>query len=112
MHSTIQQQPMPADLNIVRICADLCAPGQINEFQGSSLALTGALPKVSIPADSSLIRAVRLLIRPINIDTISNSCSFPEMTSAVSVKRFTTDTPKLAAHLSAEPRAKSRNRQR
>ena len=34
MHSAIKDEPMPAYLKIVRIRADLRAPGQINEFQG------------------------------------------------------------------------------
>src|SRR5437870_13872612 len=57
---------------------------------------------------SSLILEFRLLMRPINIETISNNCSFPETTAAASVKRFATRKSKHAAHSSAEPRAKSR----
>jgi hypothetical protein len=33
VHSAIEQEPMGSNLKIVRIRADLRAPGQINEFQ-------------------------------------------------------------------------------
>jgi hypothetical protein len=39
MHSAIEQQPVPANLKIVRVRADLCAASEINEFQSALLLL-------------------------------------------------------------------------
>lgn len=33
MHPAIEQEPVPANLKIVRIRTDLCVPREINEFQ-------------------------------------------------------------------------------
>ena len=47
MHAAIKHDPMPANLKIVRIRADLRAPGQINEFH-PWVARIGCNPKAPL----------------------------------------------------------------
>src|SRR5439155_10030132 len=98
-------------LKIVRVRADLRAASEINEFQATLLLLLLLVRKRVRPrlfADTS----GQTVDQPHQHRNNLNSCCFPDHTAASSDSFLATRTSRQAAHSNAEPRAKSRNRQR
>ena len=58
VHSAIEQEPMPGNLKVVRIGADLGVPGEISEFQNVAPMTFGGFLSECLLSEQSVSRWV------------------------------------------------------